>query len=77
MASRLPGQISISGVVFFGSKSLLGVITGKILTRKHRSHVRILLHQTWPVNEAFHFNEQSLNACPSKWSLVTRVPRLF
>ena len=49
MAPRLSGQASISGVVFFVSKSLLG-IEGKrklkifaILTRKPRSRARILI----------------------------------
>ena len=47
MAPRLSGQPSIFGVVFFVSKSLLGIETQEklekfaILTRKPRSHVRI------------------------------------
>ena len=49
MAPRLSGQTSKFGVVFFVSKSLLGIERQKklkkkieILTRKPRSHVRIL-----------------------------------
>ena len=48
MAPRLSGQTSIFGVVFFVSKPLLGIKIQKklekfaILTRKPRSHVRIL-----------------------------------
>ena len=47
MAPRLSGQASIFGVVFFVSKSPLGIERQKklakfaILTRKPRSHVRI------------------------------------
>ena len=43
------------GVVFFVSKSLLGIERQKklekfaILTRKPRSYVRILIYQTWPI----------------------------
>ena len=55
MAPRLSGQNSIFGVVFFVSKSLLGIETQKklekfaILTRKPRSHARILIYRTWPI----------------------------
>ena len=48
MALRLSGQTSIFGVVFFVSKSLLGIEGQRklekfaILTRKPRSHARIL-----------------------------------
>ena len=55
MAPRLSGQNSIFGVVFFVSKSLLGIERQKklekfaILTRKPRSHARILIYQTWPI----------------------------
>ena len=52
---RLSGQTSIFGVVFFVSKSLLG-IKGRskhekfsILTRKPRIHARILIYRTWPI----------------------------
>ena len=47
MAPRLSGQIAIFGVVFFVSKSLLGIEEQKklekfvISTRKPRSHARI------------------------------------
>ena len=56
MAPRLLGQTSISGVVFFVSKSLLGIDRQKklgkfaILTRKPRSRVRILICRTWPID---------------------------
>ena len=55
MAPRLSGQTSIFGVVFFVSKSLLGIERQKklkkftILTRKPRSHVRILIYRTWAI----------------------------
>ena len=55
MAPRLSGQTSIFGVVFFVSKSLLGIERQKklekfaILTRKPRSHVRMLIYRTWPI----------------------------
>ena len=59
VAPRLPGQTSIFGVVFFVSKSLLGIERLKslekfaILTRKPRSHVRILIYRTWPIDLQF------------------------
>ena len=55
MGPRLSGQNSIFGVVFFVSKSLLGIERQKklekfaILTRKPRSHARILIYRTWPI----------------------------
>ena len=55
MAPRLSGQTSIFGVVFFVSKSPLGIERQKklekftILTRKPRSHARILIYRTWPI----------------------------
>ena len=55
-APRLSGQNSIFGVVFFVSKSLLGIERQKklekfaILTRKPRSHARILIYRTWPID---------------------------
>ena len=54
MATRLSGQTSIFGVVFFVSKSLLGIVRQKkfkqftILAQKPRSHVRILIYLTQP-----------------------------
>ena len=57
MAPRLSGQTSIFGVVFFAFESLLGIERQKklkkfiILTRKPRSHVRILIYRTWPIVE--------------------------
>ena len=54
VAPRLSGQISIFGVVFFVSKSLLGIEEQRklekfaILTLKSRSHARILIYRTWP-----------------------------
>ena len=41
MTPRLSGQISIFGVVFIESKSLL--------TRKPQSHVGLSLYRTWPI----------------------------
>ena len=58
MAPRLSGQNSIFGVVFFVSKSLLGIERQKklekfaILTRKPRSHARILIYRTWPIENS-------------------------
>ena len=55
MAPRLSGQTSIFGVVFFVSKSLLGIEGQRkiekfaIFTRKPRSHARILIYRTWPI----------------------------
>ena len=63
MAPRLSGQNSIFGVVFFVSKSLLGIERQKklekfaILTRKPRSHARILIYRTWPIR-----NKESKNS---------------
>ena len=60
MAPRLSGQNSIFGVVFFVSKSLLGIERQKklekfaILTRKPRSHARILIYRTWPIRGLRH-----------------------
>ena len=57
MAPRLSGQTSIFGVVFFVSKSLLGIDGQRklekfaILTRKPRSHARILIYRTWSIGE--------------------------
>ena len=59
MAPRLSGQTSIFGVVFFVSKSLLGIERQKklekfaILTRKPRSHARILIYRTWPIEKPY------------------------
>ena len=59
MAPRLSGQNSIFGVVFFVSKSLLGIEGQKklekfaILTRKPRSRARILIYRTWPIGATF------------------------
>ena len=57
MAPRRSGQTSIFGVVFFVSKSLLG-IEGQgerekfvILTRKPQSHAQILIYRTWPISK--------------------------
>ena len=55
MAPRLSGQSSIFDVVPFVFKPLLGIERLKklkkftILTRKPRSHVRILIYRTWPI----------------------------
>ena len=55
MAPRLSGETSSFGVVFFVSKSLLGIEGQKkfekfaILTLKPRSHARILIYRTWPI----------------------------
>ena len=60
MAPRLSGQTSIFGVVFFVSNSPLGIERQKkrekfaILTRKPRSHARILIYRTWPI-DSWHY----------------------
>ena len=76
MAPRLSSQTSIFGVVFFVAKSLLGIERQEkreklaILTRKPRSHVRILIYRTWPIHTVF-ANERS---CRTKfWSFTHKV----
>ena len=55
MAPKLSGQNSISGGVFFVSKSLLGIKGQKKLQKfaisswKPRGHVRILIYRAWPI----------------------------
>ena len=55
-APRLSGQTSIFGVVSFVSKSLLGIEGQRklekiaILPRKPRSHARILIYRTCPID---------------------------
>ena len=77
MAPRLSGQTSIFGVVFFASKSLLGIEGQRklekfaILTRKPRSHARILIYRTWPIARiASVFKRGAESSCP----LVARKP---
>ena len=59
MTPRLSGQTSIFGVVFFVSKSLLGIEGQKklekfaILTRAPRSHAIMLIYRTWPIKQLF------------------------
>ena len=54
MDLSLSGQTSLFNDVFFVFKSLLGIERQKklkensFLTRKPRSHVRILIYRTWP-----------------------------
>ena len=74
MTPRLSGQTSKFGVVFFVSKSLLGIERQKklkkfaILTRKPRSHVRILIYQTWPIpRELLSGHQHSTGPVPSFW----------
>ena len=45
MAPRLSGQISIFGVVFFVSKSLLGIEKQKKLEK----FAILLIYRTWPI----------------------------
>ena len=78
MAPRLSGQTSIFGVVFFVTKSLLGIERQKklekctILTRKPRSHVRILIYRTWPiVNLVWHNRSTTFESLPC----LSRVAR--
>ena len=70
MAPRILGQTSIFGVVFFVSKSLLGIERQKkleklsSLTRKPRSHVSILIYRTSVVENSMH-GEHQLILVPS------------
>ena len=70
MAPRLSGQTSIFGVVFFVSKSLLGIERQKnlekfaILTRKPRSHAWILIYRTWPIG--YHIFQVHFFICKKK-----------
>ena len=68
MAPRLSGQTSKFGVVFFVSKSLLGIERQK----KASEPCRILIYRTWPIRvRARAFYEQIVNeAKPSRLSLV-------
>ena len=49
MATRLSGQTSIFGVVFFVSKSQKKFKQFTILAQNPRSHVRILIYRTQPI----------------------------
>ena len=55
MTRRLSGHFSIFGLVLFVLKSLLGIATQRsgekfaILIPKPRSHVKILIYQTWAI----------------------------
>ena len=59
MAPRLSGQTSIFGVVFFVSRSLLGIGGQRklekfaILPRKPWSHARILIYRTWAIVKVY------------------------
>ena len=69
MAPRLSGQTSIFDVVFFVSKSLLGMEGQKklkkftIFTRKPRCQVKILIYRTWPIRSIItHFGTRGQKA---------------
>ena len=72
MAQRLSDQTSIFGVVFFVSKSLLGIERQKklekftILTRKPRSHAKILIYRTWPIRRL------QLTSSPACWMTINK-----
>ena len=76
MAPRLPGQTSIFGVAFFVSKSLLGIEGQKklekfvLLVRKPRSHARILICRTWPVQNECIWSNPHLHLIMSVKSLL-------
>ena len=84
MAPRLSGQNSIFGVVFFVSKSLLGIERQKklekfaILTRKPRSHARILIYRTWPISTLYspkrlgHFQRIEIQLHSEAWRTQTK-----
>ena len=79
MAPRLSGQTSIFGVVFFVSKSLLGIERQKklekfaILTQKPRSHARILKYRTWPIG--YFKTRDVIRGCGRKNSSPERFER--
>ena len=64
IAPRLSRQISLFAVVFFVSRSLLGIERQKklkantILTRKPHGHVRILMYPTWTIAGIFKYNKK-------------------
>ena len=76
MAPRLSGQTSIFGVVFFVSKSPLGIEGQKklekftILTRKPRSHARILIYRTWPIASCSNRFKESVNYMLAIYSIL-------
>ena len=76
MAPRLSGQTSIFGVVFFVSKSLLGIERQTklekfaILTRKPRSHARILIYRTWPIGNINNSEYQARYALNSTYEIT-------
>ena len=78
MVPRLSGQTSIFGVVFFVSKSLLGIERQKklekfaILTRKPRSHARILIYRTWPIQSG-----EQKNLYPEIVNVQSNLPNRF
>ena len=82
MAPRLSGQNSIFGVVFFVSKSLLGIERQKklekfaILTRKPRCHARILIYRTWPIVHSI-LNLTKKGACCSKENQLLIVSNAY
>ena len=79
MAPRLSGQNSIFGVVFFVSKSLLGIERQKklekfaILTRKPRSHARILIYRTWPIGHRKEIRKLTFRALALRRSDLTKL----
>ena len=68
MGPRLSGLTSIFGVVFFVSKSPLGIEGQKklekfaILTRKPRSHAWILIYRTWSIVDKWLWKEELVNS---------------
>ena len=80
MAPRLSGQNSIFGVVFFVSKSLLGIERQKklekfaILTRKPRSYARVLIYRTWPILRRVPLYTRSQTPVPRSPFPVPRSP---
>ena len=80
MAPRLSSQTSIFGVAFFVSKSLLGIEGQRklekfaILTRKPRSHVRILIYRTWLIPNLF--RKEFWKLCLFKQQLERRTGKV-
>ena len=73
MAPRLSGQTSVFGVVFFVFEFLLVIERQKklknftILTRKPRSHVRILIYRTWPIGRRGNILWEMEGSASARW----------
>ena len=79
MAPRLSEQTSMFGVVFFVSKSLLGIERQKklneitILTRRPLRHFRILIYQIWSIAGSSWKNPSQLLERKSLFSFMSQL----